>query len=102
KHLRRLMLATRREVFGSFHISQPIAAPTACTTRHGSKANKRRNPTTRAPLSFSTGNSRQSVEAYCNHDAAHAEQPDVQLGSTWLSPDGLPTQGSGHNQPCGP
>ncbi|MNE68202.1 hypothetical protein D3C80_1638530 [compost metagenome] len=54
KHLLRLIRATSRERFGSFHIIQPIAAPVFCTARQGSRANRRNAPTTSAPLSFST------------------------------------------------
>ncbi|MNC64196.1 hypothetical protein D3C75_1143790 [compost metagenome] len=55
KHLARLMRTTSRELFGTFHMSQPMAAPTRCTAPQGSLANNRNAPTIKAPLNLSTG-----------------------------------------------
>ena len=57
KQCDRLIRTISRDRLGSFHISQPMPAPNAPTARHGSIANKRRKPTTSAPLNFSTDNS---------------------------------------------
>src|SRR5690554_3683777 len=54
KQWRRLVRTTSRERFGSFHMSQPTKAPTRCAAPNGSRANSLSDPTTIAPLSFST------------------------------------------------
>ena len=61
KHLARLIRTTSRERLGSFHISQPMAEPTRCTAPHGSMANNRKAPTSKAPLNFSTGFSHSEI-----------------------------------------
>ena len=76
KHFARLMRTTSRERFGSFHSSQPSAAPRRCTAGQGRAATSRNAPTTRAPLIFSTGFSGGWTEGgHCNPPPDTAPAP---------------------------